>query len=48
LSTTQTRDPAERFSDRAEDYERVFEDHAENGRIAMLYDTHLYFGRLDS
>jgi SAM-dependent methyltransferase len=26
----------------------LFERHAENGRVAMLYDTHLHLGRFDS
>lgn len=26
----------------------LFDRFAENGRVAMLYDTHLYLGRLDS
>jgi SAM-dependent methyltransferase len=26
----------------------LFDRHADNGRVAMLYDTHLYLGRLDT
>jgi SAM-dependent methyltransferase len=29
------------------DLRALFERHAGGGRVAMLYDTHLYFGRLD-
>ena len=62
---TTPRNPASRYSDRVDDYERyrpgypahaslktaqcdLFDRFAENGRVAMLYDTHLYLGRLDN